>query len=188
MVLNVFDVLPKAEWDSKICSTNYLDRLQQVLELIDTEYLRPTQFTLVNTLQDIHDIYNGLLTAGYEGVVLKKLDHLYNYKRSWDWMKMKAEDPADLLCVGVKAGNPGTKYETMIGSLLCRGFITNKRGQQFEVNVAVGSGLSDLDRGLDPNYYIGRTISIKYNSIVQDTVTGGYSLFLPIFKEARFDK
>lgn len=94
---------------------------------------------------------------------------------------MKATDTADLLCVGYNEGIG--KYEGMIGSLICEGMIDGKL-----IIVNVGSGLNDNDRQRDPHKYIGKTIEVAYNKVIQDSKTYQYSLFLPRFLQVRSDK
>jgi len=92
---------------------------------------------------------------------------------------MKAELEADLL---VEAVNDGTgKYKGLVGSLSC----TSKDGT---LKVNVGSGLTDEDRKKDPDEFIGKIVSVKYNEKIIDKNSENWSLFLPIFQELRLDK
>lgn len=49
------------------------------------------------------------LDAGYEGLVIKSPSHKYQLKRSWDWMKLKAEDPDEVTIVGFNEGTGANK-------------------------------------------------------------------------------
>ena len=65
---------------------------------------------------------------------------------------------ADLLCIGTTEGEG--KYSKEIGALILR----DKKGRE----VAVGSGLSDYDRSLDPLNFIGKVIEIGYEQIIKN--------------------
>ena len=93
---------------------------------------------------------------------------------------MKQVKTADLECFDYEEHS---KDETLIGSLRLRGVVGGK-----DIEVSVGSGLSDMDRHRDPDYFLGRTIEIKYNSLVQDHRTSKWSLFLPRYVMVRTDK
>jgi len=129
----------------------------------------------------VEELYEEVIAQNYEGLILKRADHLYTFKRSKDWVKLKEIKTADLKCVGVQEGTG--KYEGMIGALMCEGMVEGKF-----VTVNVGSGLSDVQRSLDDIQYIGETIEVKYNSVIRDSVTNQFSLFLPRYAIARFDK
>lgn len=57
------------------------------------------------------------LDGGFEGLVVKSPGHLYQLKRSWDWMKLKAEDPEEVEIIGFNEGTG--KYEGNLGSVQC---------------------------------------------------------------------
>ena len=92
---------------------------------------------------------------------------------------MKAELEADLLVEGVTNGTG--KNDGLIGALEC----TSKDGT---LKVRVGSGLTDEDRKRDPDEFIGKIVSVKYNEKIQDKNSSDSRLFLPIFQELRLDK
>lgn len=91
-----------------------------------------------------------------EGAMIKDPKGLYDKKKSYGWMKMKAEETEDLRIVGVFGGKPDTKYESCLG-----GVIVDRQG----VSVRIGGGFSDEERvelwklwerdaaalGIDPN-------------------------------------
>jgi DNA ligase-1 len=135
----------------------------------------------VHNIADAQGAYEHLISQGYEGAMLKHANSTYDFKRSASWVKMKETKTADLTCVGHLFGTG--KYEGMIGSLVCKGIV-----EGVPVEVAVGSGLTDDDRAKKPTSYIGKTIEVKYNTVVQDKNGNTSSLFLPRFSCVRFDK
>ncbi len=72
-----------------------------------------------------------------EGAMIKDPNGLYDKKKSYGWMKLKAEETEDLRIVGAYPGEPGTKYEDCLG-----GLILDRNG----VLVKVGGGFSDVER------------------------------------------
>lgn len=112
-------------------------------------------------------------------LVLKDPKGPWEDKRVKHQVKMKAELEADLYCVGV---TPGTgKFQGKIGAL-----VVESKGR--EVKTAVGTGLSDAERSMDPAEFVGKIVAVKYNAIITDKKTGERSLFLPVLVEVREDK
>lgn len=189
LVYNIFDVMALHEFNSQKCNIPYNQRLKKVAELIMqlNGTLEPVNQTVVLAITTVVEsktylslIYEALLLKGYEGLILKGIDSLYTFKKNKTWIKMKAEETADLLCIDYVEGK--NKYEGMIGSLTCRGTV---EGKVVQVDV---SGLTDLERSKSPNYYIGKIIEIKYNKVIANKNSSLHSLFLPRFVCVREDK
>jgi ATP-dependent DNA ligase len=178
-----FDYLSFDDFISKTCMKTYTMRRQ---DLLGCGALKDSQFSVatpqvVHNIADAQGAYEHLISQGYEGAMLKHANSTYDFKRSASWVKMKETKTADLTCVGHLFGTG--KYEGMIGSLVCKGIV-----EGVPVEVAVGSGLTDDDRAKKPTSYIGKTIEVKYNTVVQDKNGNTSSLFLPRFSCVRFDK
>jgi len=178
-----FDYLTLAEWGAKLCDTPYTAR-RDLLARIGLG--KATQFklsfaSLVRTKEEAQAMYEVLIDSGHEGAMLKHASSKYEFKRSSAWVKMKETKSADLTCISWLKGTG--KYENMVGSLVCEGVI-----EGVAVQVAVGSGLTDSDRMCSPTSYIGKTIEVKYNSLIVDKHGNVASLFLPRFSTVRFDK
>lgn len=184
LVFNAFDCMPINMWYETKCSAPYTERyntLSMLLTKIEAQAFRIAYTLELQSAEEAASFYNVAIEEGYEGLILKPADHLYTFKRSKDWVKMKEVKTADLTCEGIQKGEG--KYEDQIGALVCTGIV---EGQEIKVNV--GSGLTDHDRSRSYEHYLGKTIEIKYNSLIQDQTTGLYSLFLPRFVDVRFDK
>lgn len=184
LVYHIFDMIPLPDFNKQSCKLQYEFRLRQCKEFvdfIDSKYIKRAITYTFSNRQELEVTYDELLAKGYEGLILKAPNHLYTFKKNKTWIKMKATDTADLQCTDYIEGTG--KYEGMIGSLVCSGRI----GNNF-IKVNVGSGLNDSDRGIDPQKYIGKTIEVAYNKVIQDTKSGTYSLFLPRFLQVRRDK
>ncbi|KGY11192.1 DNA ligase [Vibrio tubiashii] len=86
-----------------------------------------------------------------EGLMLRKIDSLYNPRRSSDLIKLKTYQDAEARVIGYRSGNG--KYEGKMGSLL----VQLESGTQFYI----GSGFSDNQRKEPPQ--IGTIITFRYN-------------------------
>ena len=186
LVFTVFDYIPSNAFDEGECIYPYSFRFEQASNYVtglNCKYIKLANWREVHSAEDANDYYTKVLAEGYEGVILKSREHKYTFKRSKDWVKVKAIKSADLTCDVAVPGKPGTKYEKDIGALECYGEVEGK-----QVKVSVGSGLSDAERQYNINYFDGKTIEIKYNGVIRNAEDNGWTLFLPRFISVRFDK
>lgn len=186
LVYNVFDGMPLDIFNNKLRTDPYYKRLYFIDEnLVESKLVRRTSNFTFETLEDINNTFTNLIKDGYEGLILKPAGHRYSFKRCKDWIKVKetkkAGKDADLECIDIKYGSG--KYKGLIGSLVCKGIVEGK-----SVQVSIGTGLTDKDRILKPNYYVSKYIEVKYNCLIQNKQTGQWSLFLPRFVQVREDK
>jgi DNA ligase-1 len=132
-------------------------------------------------MEEVHGIYDQIISLGGEGVILKCADHVYECKRSRNWVKLKQIQDCDLEVVGWYPGEG--KREGYIGGLICT-------DASRTLEVRIGSGFTDADlKSLSQNAddLIGRITAVQYNETITDKF-GGRSLFLPRFIEIRSDK
>lgn len=197
LVFNCFDCMPLDDFNNAECLMTYQHRLailnHIIVELeVRTEapcYLLKANTTTVLSFEEVNILMADTLEQNQEGLILKTPEHLYTFKRSKDWIKLKAVLDADITCIDIVEGTG--KYQGMIGALVCEGVV---EGMQITVNV--GTGLSDMDRArvaFDSDksvhsLYLGSIIEVQYNSLIQNSVTGNWSLFLPRFICMRTDK
>ena len=122
------------------------------------------------------------IEKGYEGIMVKPQDGLYECKRSYGWLKMKPYIELTLTVVDMEEGTG--KNVGLLGALVCEG---RDEGKNFSVNV--GTGLSDADRKLfweQKNAVIGQLVEIRADSIsLSQTSEDLYSLRFPRFKTFR---
>ena len=178
----VFDVLDYNEFRRKYCSAHFGYRLQHLTDLFDNHLayigsIEKSNVFEIKSASAANNYFEQVISQGYEGLILKAKDHVYSFKRSNDWVKMKSVKTVELRCHRVDRGEKGTKYEFDIGSLRCYGIVEGVR-----INVSVGSGLTDFDRAQPECYFLGKIIEVKYNSVIDN------SLFLPRFVAIREDK
>lgn len=183
LIFNVFDGMSIETFMHQKDTLQYgarFDTCKTIVEKLDENIVRLAETYEFYTHNDIQNKFDKMLAKGFEGLILKSWQHKYSFKRSKDWIKLKAIKTADLKCTGYIEGTG--KYQGGIGALCCEAMV---EGKWVEVNV--GSGLSDADRFADPVDYEGNMIEVKYNTIIQDAVTGQWSLFLPRFVTIRGD-
>lgn len=186
ITFKVFDCMLAHEFDGGECYDSYAVRANTLIRIISDlkcEYISKSTSEYIYSAEDANKYYTDLLSQGYEGMILKGYRHKYTFKRSKDWVKVKAIKSIDLVCSTTMPGKPGTKYEEAIGALECYGTVEGK-----QVKVSVGSGLTDKDRHKGTHFYEGKTIEIKYNDIIRNAEDNGWTLFLPRFVSVRFDK
>jgi len=181
---HVFDGMQINDFNRQQCDMVYSTRYAMTKTLIDNMFnnrIIMADYVDIDTMKQANKAFTELYAQGFEGIIIKQWNHLYTFKRSTDWVKVKAIKTADLKCVSWVIGTG--KYKDVIGTLICEGMVEGKF-----VSVKVGSGLTDNDRAEAPAHFLMRTIEVKYNSLIQDAKTGNWSLFLPRFVSVRIDK
>lgn len=170
--IEIFDCIPVFNGDYAF-DTSFDQRIifMQEKVCLDIAQLNHTP-GVETTLEDANDDVESWVKDGWEGGMLIRPDSEYNHgKRVHHAVKLKGRHTADLLCIGV---SPGTgKYQGMIGSLRLK----DKSG----LEVSVGSGLNESDRGGTKDNFIGKVIEIEYERI-DDTY------IQPVYVGIRTDK
>jgi DNA ligase-1 len=120
------------------------------------------------------------IEAGFEGILIKDLDAVYESKRSASWLKMKPFIEVSLEVTDVEEGTG--KNEGRLGALVCSG---QDDGRDIVVNC--GSGFSDADRiefWANRNSLPGQIVEVRADAITQNQ-DGTYSLRFPRFLRFR---
>lgn len=187
-IFNLFDMVPVREWNSQKTTETYETRLERINELVKPLELHhivivPTSRVYCKDnpedLKEIVDTFHYYLSIGWEGLMIKNVDSVYEFKRSKNLLKMKLMDTIDLEVVELYEGTG--KYEGMLG-----GVYVEYKGNK----VGVGSGWNDEQRQKyweNPNEILGKTIEIAYQAETKNK-QGGLSLSFPVVKQVRKDK
>jgi ATP-dependent DNA ligase len=183
--LEVWDVITTEEFLAGVGTFPYKERLADLNFMISKEDARiqVVESKECATLEECYTFYAEMRDRKEEGAIIKVADAVWEDRRSKNMVKLKAEESADLLCVGWNPGKVGSQFDGMIGSL-----VMQTSCGLLEVNS--GSGLTPEDRAKNPEYYLGKIIEIAYNEVIssKDPKKTTKSLFLPIYKQIRFDK
>lgn len=182
MCIVLWDVVPIEEFNAGQGSMSYRDRLRILVQ--DSSTFNPSlvsivESKIVHTIKEVQEFYELMRSRGEEGAIVKVASSRWEDRRSKNMVKMKAEESCDALVVGYEDGTG--KYSGMIGSLICESSCGKLRFN-------VGSGFTEADRKVDPQYYLGKIVEVVYNEVISSKGKDTKSLFLPIFKTVRDDK
>lgn len=111
---------------------------------------------VAHDVAEIHELYQQFRDAGLEGAIVKDPAALYEFKRSYAWMKIKDKDSEDLPVIGTYPGEG--KHAGRLG-----GIIVDFKG----VQVKVGTGLTDQQREADPAGLIGRIAEVEFHHVTK---------------------
>jgi hypothetical protein len=161
------------------------DRLTNILSQSAASNLHDSKVRIVKNwiafdLDQVEILFEKALDGGLEGVVAKNLHAVWQPKRTFDLVKFKADKSADLVVTGWIVGTG--KNSDRLGALTCR-------SSDGGVKVNVGIGFSDDDRNwMAPDVILDKIVEVVYNSRITKKGGGVDSLYLPRFKQIRWDK
>ena len=187
--LMLFDILPLREFQAgksimgQRRRTNLLKSMKSVFDKIGSiDVIPQTEVDLESYVGELEfKQYNkDAIEAGFEGIMIKDVDAVYECKRSVSWLKMKPFIEVSLEVVDVEEGTG--KNEGRLGALVLEGV---DDGQAIRVNC--GSGFSDSDR---TEFWASRdSLARQIVEVRADAVTqnqdGTYSLRFPRFLRFR---
>ena len=181
--MSLWDVVPLEMFATGKCTTPYSKRFELIEHMFENgTRVKPAENTPVSSEDEALALAAKYMTAGEEGIILKDPDGIWEAKRSYATLKIKAVREADLEIIGFEEGDG--KYAGSLGALIC----ASSCGQ---VLVNVGTGISDADRA---NIWTrrgklkGTIATIRYNELIKGRDSDTYSLFLPRLVELRLDK
>ena len=194
-VLHLFDILPLEEFKQGKSKTTQINRssylegwynvystLMPNVELLGQELVDLDTEAGHNRFTEIND---RAIANGYEGIMIKDPDALYECKRTASWLKLKPYLTCDLVVVAVEEGTG--RNVGKLGALVCEGPDLDKF-----IRVNVGSGFTDEQREsiwVNKDKVIGQMIEVRADAVTknQDSDTT-YSLRFPRFERFRDDK
>ena len=179
----VWDLIPYVQFVDGYCATPYSKRYSTLEAIVskqksDGKKIWNVTSTIVQTLEEAQEIFQGYLAEGFEGIILKDGNGVWEDKRAKHQIKFKGELECDLKIVAIEEGTG--KYAGMLGAIVCE-------SSDGKIKVNVGSGFNDAHRKNLGSEILDKIVAIKYNSRIKNKL-GDESLFLPIFVEIRDDK
>ena len=189
-VLNLFDMLPLSEFQAGSSTLTQQQRSSQLKnwfspiedhmpnvtivgqELVDLDTMQGlARFKMINTQA---------IAGGYEGIMIKDIDAVYECKRSVAWLKQKPFIEVSLSVVGVEEGTG--KNLGKLGAFIVEGVDDGKT-----IKTNVGSGLTDNMRECfweAADELIGNVVEVRADAVTQNQ-DGTYSLRFPRFLRFR---
>ena len=182
----LFDFLPLTEFREGKGTLPLIKRKELLKGFGNSEYFDDcivvTKYNVLNIKDDgdkFKRINNTAIEEGYEGIMVKPINGLYECKRSYGWLKMKPYIEVTLKVIGIEEGTG--KNEGSTGALVCEG---TDEGKHIKVNV--GTGLSDANRDdiwNSVDTVIGQLVEIRADAItISQDSDELYSLRFPRFK------
>jgi len=184
----LFDILPLDEFQKGVSTLGCRARHKQLLETIpessDNMFVVEKIECDLDTAegQKVFSDYNKMaIDKGFEGIMIKDVDALYECKRSHFMLKAKPFIEVSLEIVDTEEGTG--RNVGKLGALICEG---KDDGKFIKVNV--GSGLSDEQREsfwAVKDALIGEIAEVRADAITQNQDSEEYSLRFPRFKTFR---
>ena len=189
-VLHLFDIVSLSEFQSGQGLHNQLDRsrtlglwFKHIADSMPNVKVLGQELVDLDTIsgqQRFSEINAGAIAGGYEGIMIKDIDAVYECRRSHAWLKQKPFIEVSLEVVDFEEGTG--RNEGKLGAFVCEGIDDGKK-----IRVNVGSGFTDDQR---ETYWMGRFPMIgQVCEIRADAVTqnqdGSYSLRFPRFLRFR---
>jgi DNA ligase-1 len=186
-VLMLFDILPLSEFKKgksvlgQKRRTRFLQNFKAIFDKVGNIGIIPQiEVDLGSAVGEIQFVaFNKeAIDNGYEGIMIKDVDAVYECKRSVSWLKQKPFIEVSLI---VKETEEGTgRNEGKMGALVCEGV---EDGKTIKVNV--GSGFTDQDRDDFWNCRVdGQVVEVRADAVTQNQ-DGTYSLRFPRFLRFR---
>jgi DNA ligase-1 len=191
-VLHLFDILPLREFQTGR-STN--TQIQRVVELLS--WHRPIADHMPNVTvvghvsvdldtdegrAEFNRINAEAIDGGYEGIMIKEPEAVYETKRTHAWLKRKPFIEVSLTVVGLEEGTG--KNAGRLGALICEGTDGGKK-----IRTNVGSGLTDdvrSDIWTDQAAVLGQVVEVRADATTRNQDSEEvYSLRFPRFLRFR---
>lgn len=199
MKFYVFDYMTLDEWineqtiHSQITRSEILEGLIKQLANnvadgdVDALKLIKSQYKVCDDYEEVYGFYVEMLEQGYEGLILKNPDALYEWDRSKAWVKWKPVFTFDGKIVDFYSGQEGTRLENSLGGIIVEG--VDENGNEFTTEC--GSGFTDGERDViweSRKVYLGRMVELEAQEMCKGENSDKYSLRFPVFKKFRRDK
>ena len=148
-VLNLFDIITLREFQTGVGKYRQIDRSVSLAAWYNQCVDHMPNVTIVGQERvdlrtpggqaRFRQINQEAVAGGYEGIMIKDLEAIYECKRSVAWLKLKPYIEVSLTVIAVEEGTGRNLGK--LGALICEGEDDGKR-----IRVNVGSGFTDVHR------------------------------------------
>jgi DNA ligase-1 len=185
MVYNVFDAMHFDDWHDQSNDTPLEDRIglaDELVKQVDDERVVHVGGITAKDQEQLLKFYGKCIEGGYEGIMVKRLEAPYVFKRSDSVVKLKPVATYEGVIVGNYEGNRGSKREGMWGGFL----VVMPNG----VVTKVGGGFTDALKAqidVDPDSWIGKIIEVEGqpDPLTTDGLTADGKVRFPVFIRER---
>jgi DNA ligase-1 len=189
--LMLFDIVPLSEFQKGKSTlgqrrrTNLLKTFKPVFDKAGSiDVIEQTEVDLDGYVGELQfkQFNKDAIEAGFEGIMIKNPDAVYECKRSTSWLKQKPFIEVSLTVTAVEEGTG--RNEGKLGALICEGVDDGKR-----IVVNVGSGFTDIDRDefwTSKDAMVGQIVEVRADAATRSQDSEDtYSLRFPRFLRFR---
>ncbi len=187
-VLHLFDLCPLKNFQKGRWETHQTERSLQVkkwvakhstlLKHIQTLEWEQVDLDSIEGQKRFVELNKSAVEGGYEGVMIKDPDAIYECKRTHSWLKAKPFIEVTLKVVSVEEGTGRNKGR--LGAILVEG-----EDDGYEYRLSCGSGFSDTQREeywTKRNNLVGQLVEIRADAKTKSKDAITFSLRFPRFK------
>lgn len=189
-VLNLFDIITLREFQAGKGQHRQIDRSVSLKAWYDEFADHMDNVTVIGQelvdldseegQQRFKQINADAIAGGYEGIMIKDPEAVYECKRTVHWLKLKPFIEVSLEVVDVEEGTG--RNQGRLGALVCRGV---DDGRSIDTNV--GSGFTDSDRSIfweSRASLVAQIVEVRADAVTRNQ-DGTYSLRFPRFLRFR---
>ncbi len=187
-VLHLFDLCPlknfqKGRWETHQTARSLLVKEWVAKHSMQLKHIQTLQWENVDLdtnegQKRFVQLNKAAVEGGYEGVMIKDPDGMYECKRTHSWLKAKPFIEVTLKIVSVEEGTGRNKGR--LGAILVEG-----EDDGYQYSLSCGSGFSDIQRDeywIKRGQLIGQLVEIRADSKTKSKDAMTFSLRFPRFK------
>jgi ATP-dependent DNA ligase len=89
IIFYVFDIIPIKDFENKNSNLLLKDRKSLLKRLVkNTNKIRKVDYTYIHDVKDAYILYDKFIEQNLEGIMLKRIDSKYKFRRTKDWLKV----------------------------------------------------------------------------------------------------
>lgn len=138
---------------------SFIMRIEAAMYNPPSKAIQVVPWEVCESADEVHESFRKARNLGYEGLVVRPPTYPYVGKRSYDWMKYKAQNTVDATIIDMEEGEG--RLKGMMGAILVGYYIEDRAYTSY-----VGSGFSDdqrADMWSRRTSFIGKTAEIIFH-------------------------